>query len=55
MYTVRKRMEISAAHKLNLDYESRCQNLHGHNWIIEIYCRSSELGGVFQSMFYTKP
>lgn len=34
IYTVSKRMEISAAHKLNLDYDSPCQNLHGHNWII---------------------
>ena len=43
MYYVKKRLEISAAHNLKLDYESKCENLHGHNWIIEIYCKSEEL------------
>ena len=43
MYTVKKRLEISAAHSLNLDYESPCNNLHGHNWIIEVYCRNITL------------
>ena len=43
MYYVKKRLEISAAHNLKLDYESKCENLHGHNWIIVIYCRSEEL------------
>jgi len=43
MYTVKKRIEISAAHHLHLSYQSKCENLHGHNWIITIYCRSKEL------------
>lgn len=43
MYYVKKRLEISAAHNLKLDYESKCENLHGHNWIIEVYCKSEEL------------
>lgn len=43
MYFVKKRMEISAAHSLRLSYQSKCENLHGHNWIIDIYCRSREL------------
>ncbi len=43
MYTVKKRIEISASHSLTLSYESKCEQLHGHNWIIEIYCRSNEL------------
>lgn len=30
MYTVIKRMEVSAAHSLNLSYQSKCENLHGH-------------------------
>lgn len=36
-------MEISAAHRLNLSYESKCQNLHGHNWHVTIYCKAEEL------------
>ena len=43
MYTVIKRMEVSAAHSLKLSYRSKCENLHGHNWIITVYCRSKEL------------
>ena len=43
MYTVIKRMEISAAHQLKLSYPSKCENLHGHNWIVTVYCRSKEL------------
>lgn len=43
MYYIKKRIEISAAHKLNLSYESKCSNLHGHNWIITVECRSREL------------
>ena len=43
MYTITKQLEISAAHSLNLSYESKCEHLHGHNWIITIHCRSKEL------------
>lgn len=43
MYTVIKRMEVSAAHRLHLSYRSKCEQLHGHNWIITVYCRSREL------------
>lgn len=43
MYYVKKRIEISAAHRLTLDYESKCTRLHGHNWIITVECRTREL------------
>lgn len=43
MYYVEKKLEISASHKLKLDYESKCENLHGHNWHIVIYCKSETL------------
>lgn len=43
MYYVSKRMEIAGAHHLNLNYDSPCQNLHGHNWIITVHCKSEEL------------
>lgn len=43
MYYVSKRLEIAGSHKLNLDYESKCKNLHGHNWIITVHCKSKEL------------
>ncbi len=43
MYYVKKRIEISASHKLCLDYESKCTRLHGHNWIVTVHCRSNVL------------
>ena len=43
MFTVIKRLEVSASHHLELTYPSKCQRLHGHNWIITVYCRSKEL------------
>lgn len=43
MYYVKKRIEISAAHRLELSYESKCTQLHGHNWIITVECRAREL------------
>ena len=43
MYYIQKRIEISASHSLALGYESKCSHLHGHNWVITIYCRSHEL------------
>ncbi len=43
MFKIKKRLEISASHKLNLDYDSKCKNIHGHNWIFTIYCKSKEL------------
>lgn len=43
MYFVKKRLEISASHRLSLSYPSKCSNLHGHNWVITVYCMASEL------------
>lgn len=43
MYYVSKRMEIAGAHQLKLSYESSCSNLHGHNWVITVYCKAPVL------------
>lgn len=43
MYKITKRMEIAGAHNLKLCYESKCSNLHGHNWIVIVYCKAEEL------------
>lgn len=43
MYKISKRIEVAGCHHLALDYESPCKRLHGHNWIITIYCRAQEL------------
>lgn len=43
MYYVTKSFEISAAHRLQLCYESKCSEMHGHNWHVKVFCRSAEL------------
>lgn len=43
MYYVSKRMEIAVAHQLNLDYDSPCTNLHGHNLIVVVHIRGDHL------------
>ena len=43
MYYVTKRIEISASHRLALDYPSKCTNMHGHNWIVTVHCRAENL------------
>jgi len=40
---VSKRMEIAGAHNLTLPYQSKCENLHGHNWTVITYCKSHSL------------
>lgn len=36
-------MEIAGCHHLNLSYESKCENLHGHNWIVTVFCKAGKL------------
>ncbi len=43
MYYVEKKLEVSASHSLKLDYPSKCSRLHGHNWLITVFCRAREL------------
>lgn len=43
MYYVKKRFEISAAHRLSLTYKSKCGRLHGHNWTVIVECKSPTL------------
>ena len=54
MYEIKKTFEISAAHKLDLNYESKCTELHGHNWIITVYLRSNELNEAGMIMDFTE-
>lgn len=43
MYFIKKTFEISASHQLKLSYVSKCTQLHGHNWVVTIYCKAREL------------
>ena len=43
MYEIEKHMEIAGSHKLDLNYESKCQNQHGHNWHVWVSVEAEEL------------
>jgi len=54
MYEIKKTFEISAAHFLQLDYESKCSALHGHNWIVTVCLRAKELNANGMIMDFTE-
>lgn len=43
MYYITKRMEVAGCHQLTLPYPSKCTRLHGHNWIITLFCKAEQL------------
>jgi len=45
MFELDIRREFSAAHSLR-GYNGNCSNLHGHNWVVQIFIRSEELDDV---------
>ena len=42
-WTVMKEVEVAVSHKLELDYFSKCNNLHGHNLKIRVYITAYKL------------
>ena len=42
MYYVTKRLEIAGCHRLELDYESKCSSIHGHNGMVADFTRIKE-------------
>ena len=45
MYEVMIEEEFSAAHALR-GYRGKCENMHGHNWKVEVYVRGEQLDEV---------
>jgi len=45
MYELKIKTEFSSAHNLR-GYEGACESLHGHNWHVEVYVRSSKLNDI---------
>ena len=45
MYEVMIEEEFSAAHALR-GYQGKCENMHGHNWKVEVYVRGEQLDRV---------
>jgi len=39
---IKTHVSIDSAHKLELPYESKCNNLHGHRWEIDIEIKNDK-------------
>ena len=44
MYELRVASRFAAAHQLR-EFRGACENLHGHNWKVEVYLTGENLGG----------
>jgi 6-pyruvoyltetrahydropterin/6-carboxytetrahydropterin synthase len=42
IYELRVISEFSSAHKLR-DYQGKCENLHGHNWKVEVFVEANTI------------
>ena len=42
MFEVRVETNVSSAHHL-LNYKGKCENMHGHNWKVEVTARGDKL------------
>ena len=42
MFELKAQMYFAAAHHL-LNYEGECENLHGHNWLVEAFVNGNSL------------
>ena len=45
MYSLKVQASFSSAHNLR-GYKGKCEDLHGHNWVVEITVKSSKLDGI---------
>ncbi|MCK5884665.1 MAG: 6-carboxytetrahydropterin synthase [Bacteriovoracaceae bacterium] len=54
MYYISKELSVSGAHKLTLPYESKCRELHGHNWRVKVFLKSETLNENGMILDYTE-
>ena len=54
MYSITKKFEFCSAHKLNLDYTSKCSNLHGHNYFVAVTVKTKSLDSNGMVMDFSK-
>lgn len=43
MYLIRKKINLEMAHRLTSAYSKSCTNIHGHSYILEVFCASEIL------------
>ena len=52
MYSVKKTFHLAYGHRL-LNYNGKCENLHGHNGLVEVTLAAAELNGEKMVMDFT--
>jgi len=45
MYSLKVQGSFSSAHNLR-GYKGKCEDLHGHNWVVEMVVKSTKLGKI---------
>jgi len=45
MYKIQIAGQFESAHRLR-EYKGKCENLHGHNWKVQVTCSSEELDDI---------
>lgn len=53
MYTITVRSEFNSAHRLR-DYHGKCEDLHGHNWSVEVSASGLQLDHTGMVVDFTK-
>ncbi len=43
IYCISKKLDVAGSHQLKLSYDSKCSQLHGHNWMITVFLASTEV------------
>lgn len=53
MYKIKKTFHLAYGHRL-LNYKGKCENLHGHNGVVEVMLKSGELNSEMMVMDFTE-
>lgn len=53
MYELTVKAHFSSAHNLR-DYQGKCENLHGHNWHVEVFVEAERLDATGMVMDFKK-
>jgi len=52
VHKIKKTFHLAYGHRL-LDYNGKCENLHGHNGVVEVTLKAAELNGERMVMDFT--
>ncbi len=53
MYELMIESQFAAAHQLR-EYQGKCENLHGHNWRVQIFVRADRLNHIGLAIDFTE-